>query len=337
MTTVLHTKDWAALAAQSRRGKRLAGFYNENYACEVDGTKYLFRFPKKGEAQMDPRPMKETALLSILAQTTLPLPGVIYIDPAGEFYVEAFLNGDTLEKTHPPGSRVPAPVMDAIPRFYGQLARLHLPDVTPILSADWPTRGPGLTFFEKLLEKAWMINDEHRVSHGRYYDFIGLPADPYSAFLARGSKLTPRPWRLLHADLHRGNILHGAEGVFVIDWELALYGDLLYCVAAHLHRMRYHPQEKTAMAASIKSALPDEFQKNYEQDLEFYLDYEALKSIITDTVRFPDLIQNQNLPAPAAMELCVYYTDNLNRLSPLLGNKTAKPEQALDWFYEWAV
>jgi hypothetical protein len=266
------------------------------------------------------------------------LPGIFYIDPAGEFYVEAFLNGGTLEKTHPPGSRVPAPVMDAIPRFYGQLARLHLPDVTPILSADWPTRGPGLTFFEKLLEKAWMINDEYRTSHGRYYDFIDLPADPYSAFFGTGIETDAAP--VAFASCRPASRQYPARGRRRFRHRL---GTRAVWRPAVLRRRAPAPdavitrRKKTAMAANIKSALPDEFQKNYEQDLEFYLDYEALKSIITDTVRFPDLIQNQNLPAPAAMELCVYYTDNLNRLSPLLGNKTAKPEQALDWFYEWAV
>lgn len=340
MSSAPHTAtatDWATLAAAARKGKRLSGFYNENFSLDVNGKPYLFRFPKPDEKQMDPRPMDEKALLSLLAHSDLPLPSLVYTDPDGTFFVEEFIKGGTLEVTNPPGSPVPETVMEAVANVYATLAALEIPDVTPLLAPDWPTRGPGLTFFEKLIEKAWIINDTYRASHGRYYDFIGLPADPYTPFLTRGAKLSPRPWRLLHADLHRGNIMHGPDGVYIIDWELALYGDLLYCVAAHLHRMRYHAKEKNTMAARIKAALPPTFQHNFDEDLTFYLDYEALKSVITDTVRFPELIQHHNLPLGDALELCVYYADNLNRLAPLLGTRKAQAEQVLEWFREWAV
>ena len=332
------TTNWNDLAILARRNQKLAGHYNDNYRLDHDGASYMFRFPRVEEAQMDPRPFAEPSVLAALAGKNLPVPEIIYVSPDNCFSVQTYIDGTLMDKAHPSGSPLPSSIQDEIAKFYGRLARLECPGVADSLAPDWPRKGPALTFFEKILEKSWKIQDEYRLTHAAYYDFLNLPKDPYSGFLARGSRLRQRPWQLIHADLHRGNMIVRPDGtVAVIDWELALYGDFLYCIAAHLHRMMYSSAERAQMAQKIKAALPEAYQERYEQDLGFYLDYEALKSIITDTVRFPDIVQNKNKKESELLGLAIYYTDNLNRLAPLLGNKTAKPEAALDWFREWAV
>jgi aminoglycoside phosphotransferase (APT) family kinase protein len=329
---------WDMLADIAKRGKKLSGHYNHNYRCEHEGKTYLFRFPRPEEPQMDPRPFVEEELMAHLAGSNLPIARLIYAAPDKTYSVYDFIEGETLEKAAPSGSKLPENIKAQIASFYGALARLPQDGIADLLAPDWPTKGPGLTFFEKILEKSWKIQDEHRLSHGRYYEFLNMPEDPYSALLARGSKLAARPWQLMHGDCHRGNMMVRPDGtVAVIDWELALYGDLLYCVAVHLHRMMYDAVERAEMAQRIKAVLPESYHVQFESDLDFYLDYEALKSVITDTVRFPDIVQNKNRKESELYGLAIYYTDNLNRLAPLLGNKRAKPEQALDWFREWAV
>lgn len=326
------------MAEIAKRGKKLAGMYNNNYRHDENGKAYLFRFPRPDEPQMDPRPFDETSLMTVLSKTNLPVAKLLRVSEDRTYSVYEFIEGQTLQDMAPSGSKLPAEIKAGIAEFYAELATTPQDGIPELLAHDWPTKGPGLIFFEKILEKAWKIQDEYWLSHKNYYEFLQLPKDPYSRFLAKGAKLTPRPWQLLHADLHRGNIMVRPDNSIVaIDWELAMYGDLLYCIASHLHRMMYGAQERIEMAAMIKAALPAQYQTNYDEDLSFYLDYEALKSIITDTVRFPDIVQHKSKSEAELMGLCVYYTDNLNRLAPLLGNKTAKPEQALEWFREWAI
>ncbi|MFA5591874.1 MAG: aminoglycoside phosphotransferase family protein [Micavibrio sp.] len=334
----LSDEQWSALAAEAGKGKKLAGHYNDNYRFDYEGQPLLFRFPRPDEPQMDPRPFNEVPLMRLLTESGLAIQPLVYAAPSRKFSVYEFITGATLDDLTPSGSKLSEEVKSSIAAFYGAFSRLDQTGYGDLLAHDWPTKGPGLTFFEKILEKAWRIQDKYQLTHSSYYEFLGLPADPYSSFLAKGSKLRARPWQLIHTDIHRGNMVVRPDGnVVVIDWELAMYGDLLYCIAAHLHRMMYNPAERAEMAERIKNALPESYHDRYEEDLKFYLDYEALKSVITDTVRFPEIVQNKNRKETELWGLAIYYTDNLNRLAPLLGNRTAKPELALDWFREWAV
>lgn len=332
----LKDEDWRLLAAQARQQTVLSGFYNENYRLDVNGKAYLFRFPKRDKLLLDPQPLKEVDVLQRLAGSGLPVPEILYADPNGMFQVQVFIEGLVLEKLHPPGSKVPATLKQSIINFYQKMATLGV-DVSDILAYDWPQKGPMLIYFEKLLETSWQIYTSHQETHGHFYEFLDLPGDPFTPFLTRGALLQKRPWCLIHADAHRGNIIVGSSGIHVIDWELAQYGDLLYCIAAHLHRSRYYKTEREPLAETLGAALPPEFQDNFIPDLRFYLDYEALKSVITDTVRFPQLIKEKGVSRTQAYELAVYYSENLNRLSGVLGTKTTTPEKALNWFEEWAI
>ena len=170
------------------------------------------------------------------------------------------------------------------------------------------------------------------------YDFLNMPKDPFKEYLVRAGKLTKRPWRLIHSDIHRANMIEQENGrLVIIDWELALYGDVLYCIASHLHRSRFFPHEKEIISKRIYEHLPEEFQKNYMKDLSFYMDFEALNSVVSDTVRFPDLFRKNVLPRSILEELSVYYADNLNRISDLLGTRKTTPEKAMIWFEEWQI
>ena len=331
--------DWLELAETAKKQQPLSGFYNENYRLDVDGVPLLFRFRKQDEPLMDPQPMDECDILNFLSTTILPVPKLIYTNPALKFHVQEFIEGMLLEKAYPPGERIPEAMQKNIAYFYAQMAELDI-SVANILSPDWPREDANPTlFFEKLLETSRAIHSGYQETHGRHYDFLNIPKRHFELFQERAKSLTPRPMRLMHADLHRGNIIVNTDNasLTVIDWELALYGDLLYCIAAHLHRSRYFKSEREILADDIGAALPPAFQKNYIEDLRFYLDYEALKSILTDTVRFPDLVKKKSVSKIEMYELCVYYTDNLNRLAGVLGTKTAKPEKALQWFEEWAI
>ncbi|MFJ9366440.1 phosphotransferase family protein [Nocardia sp. NPDC101769] len=71
--------------------------------------------------------------------------------------------------------------------------------------------------------------------------------------------LESRPFRLVHADVHRKNmIIRDGQEVVFLDWELALYGDPVYDVAPHLHKMGYQPDEYATFLRLWATAEPEE-------------------------------------------------------------------------------
>ena len=330
-------EDWRSLAKLAKQQSVLAGFYNENYRLVHENEAFLFRFPKDNEELFDPRPFREAEVYNILEGKGLPIPEVLYVSPDQTFMVQKFIEGSLIDEVYPPGQSIPEDHIDQMAKFYADIAALDV-DISEIIALDWPRKGPMLTFLEKLLETAWLIYERHQATHGSMYEFLHIPSDPFSIFLKRAAELHKRPWRLIHADIHRGNMIEQEDGqLMIIDWELALYGDILYCVASYMHRCRFFPDEKSRIAFKIYEALPPEFQKNFMKDLSFYLDYEALNSVITDTVRFPRLLKAGKTSNTTMHELSVYYSDNLNRISELLGTRKTTPEKAMEWFKEWAI
>ncbi|MCO6746501.1 aminoglycoside phosphotransferase family protein, partial [Streptomyces sp. CHA1] len=67
-----------------------------------------------------------------------------------------------------------------------------------------------------------------------------------------------RPYSLLHADLHRDNVIvsyGGSLPLICVDWELATYGDPLHDLATHLVRMRYPEHQWPEVIAAWEEAM----------------------------------------------------------------------------------
>ncbi len=327
---------WQELSELARQQTLLYGFYNKNYRLVYETKGFLFRFPKNDEKQFDPRPFYEVDVYEAIKPYGFPTPALYHAAPDRSFQVHEYVEGALVDEIYPPGQNLPEDHIDQMTAFYARLANADI-DISKIIAPEWPQKGPPLTFFEKLLEHAWIIYRNHQETHKDIYDFLKIPSDPFSHFLIRAGSLSRRPWRLIHANIHRGNMIEKENGqIIIIDWELALYGDLLYCIAAYLHRSRFDADEKEKIAKKIYKALPESFQNNFMKDLSFYLDYEALNSVITDTVRIPDIYKKGDVSEEILIELSGYYADNLNRISPLLETRTTTPEEALSWLKEWA-
>ncbi len=82
-------------------------------------------------------------------------------------------------------------------------------------------------------------------------------------------------------------MIHTSDGGFVIlDWELALWGDPLYDLVSHLHKMGYLPDEEERMRRSWAARQPPEVLSGWSEDLNRYLRHERVKSAIVDGVRY---------------------------------------------------
>jgi aminoglycoside phosphotransferase (APT) family kinase protein len=105
-------------------------------------------------------------------------------------------------------------------------------------------------------------------------------------------RLTQRPFVCVHADVHRKNmIVDGGFSTF-LDWELALWGDPVYDLAVHIHKMAYLPEEHEALVSRWLADMPADHTTGWEHDLDAYLAHERIKSAIVDAVRYSQAFTN---------------------------------------------
>ncbi|MET9492797.1 phosphotransferase [Nocardia sp. NPDC006630] len=136
------------------------------------------------------------------------------------------------------------------------------------------------------------IYQENHQRFGPLYRKLGVPEDPLSAAIAGWRTLESRPFRLVHADVHRKNmIIQNGRNVVFLDWELALFGDPLYDVVSHLHKMGYQPNERSDFLAQWTAAEPEAATGRWEADLQTYLNHERIKSVIVDSVRYAKVLK----------------------------------------------
>ncbi|WP_174184095.1 phosphotransferase family protein [Nocardia barduliensis] len=130
------------------------------------------------------------------------------------------------------------------------------------------------------------VHRESSAEFGELYRRLGVPDRPLETVLASWNTLQARPFRMVHADVHRKNMIVRDGQVVFLDWEFALYGDPLYDVATHLHKMGYLPREQEAFLAEWIAAEPEAAVGEWRRDLRIYLDHERVKSVIVDAVRY---------------------------------------------------
>lgn len=109
--------------------------------------------------------------------------------------------------------------------------------------------------------------------------------------------LTPRPFTCVHADVHRRNMIVGNGTTTFLDWELALWGDPVYDLGVHIHKMGYLPEETDALITRWQAAMPSDHTTGRQRDLDAYLAHERIKSAIVDSVRYSQLFA-RNGPYP---------------------------------------
>ena len=110
-------------------------------------------------------------------------------------------------------------------------------------------------------------------------------------------------------------LAHGRT--YFLDWELALWGDPVYDLAVHLHKMGYSPSEHEATQATWLAAVPAEASENWEPDLDTYLTHERVKSAIVDTVRYTKIIVSGHASAQGEAELLRKLPGNSEPRRPL--------------------
>ncbi|WP_280424772.1 phosphotransferase family protein [Nocardia carnea] len=261
-----------------------AGFYNRNVHVTYRGMPVNVRIPVPEADQMDHRQWPEPSILTTIAAHVPQAPRLYFESTDPVYQIQEYIDGTALHILAPRGQPVPDQVPGDVARLFAQLRRIppaDLPDTAEGLDDD-PQR-----FARRLWNTTRHAYTTRRDQYARLFRRLGVPHDPFEPLDRAWTLLNARPFRLLHCDLHRRNMIIRPSGDTVfLDWELALYGDPLADVAIHLHKMTYTHTERQHFLRQWTAAEPQAATPDWEHDLQIYLTHETLKGAVLDAVRY---------------------------------------------------
>lgn len=191
---------------------------------------------------------------------------------------------------------MPPKVIPSVLTLLDQLGTIPSQEL-PLLPGGWPDDGDCAGFAQLLSSVTERILTEHQAAFGALFRALGIPGDALSPLVARWSTLTSRPFRAVHADVHRQNMVMSPQGVVFLDWELALWGDPVYDLAVHVHKMTYFDDELAALLRGWEAIMDSAASRSWQSDLTTYLHHERVKSAIVDTIRYTKEIIGEDTPA----------------------------------------
>jgi hypothetical protein len=234
---------------------------------------------------------------------------LVYVGPG--WSVHAFEEGRALHEVAPPDEPVPRFVLSDMVDLFRRLADVPWQDLP--LPAGWPPDRDTAAFGVRLAMHTEGVHATFRDRFDSVFGPLHVPERPLQPIFDRFETLTPRPFRLLHHDLHRGNIILRPDNQTVIlDWELALVGDPVSDLASHFHLMRYSKAEQRAVLRGWLDEMPPALTEGWQPDLEHYLKFRRVQSVIHDIIRTTRYIGRKNASLDEGHNLIVDLTDKLN-------------------------
>ena len=201
--------------------------------------------------------------------------------------LHAYQKGRALAELNPRGA-VDDSLMRAFADFFARTASIPVHELPPS-PEGWPKDGDSDGFLHWLVDfTEERVHRAHRGRFGSLFDKVLIPDHAMATFKKAHGGLTQRPFRLLHTDVHRSNVILHRDRVTVIDWELAMYGDPLHELATHMVRMGYDKGGQKRMtelwAAAMAEAGHGALTRGL-QDLDVYLAFEHAQSVFPDVMR----------------------------------------------------
>ncbi|TDU04554.1 HAD superfamily hydrolase (TIGR01509 family)/HAD superfamily hydrolase (TIGR01549 family) [Streptomyces sp. 846.5] len=268
-----------------------------------DGSRLKLRIPDRSGIPFDPIVWDdEDRTLQLLAnrfQGKQRLPRVVVRLDQGS--VHTFSEGSVLSEEWPSLSNLSDGRISQLADFFAALALVRRSDGGALarLPSGWPADGNSSGFLRwQIRYTAECVEPLAWKQYGAVLEALNFPEDALERFAKLVPQLKPRPFSLLHGDLHPGNIIVGADGSLdVIDWELAMMGDPLHDLAIHLERSRYPnlgeedrfiEAWRTSVAAVAPAAV-----NGLERDLRWYRLFQAVRSVYTDVVRTVERLRQE--------------------------------------------
>ena len=278
----------------------------------------MVRIPIPRAEEMDPGIWPEHLVTAAVSPLLDQVPQLLYRSAVPSFQVYEYISGAVVDTAYPKGTRVPDQVLRDVVRLLRRLAEGPR-DALPELPDSWP---PGDTAaFGRLLQSVTAgVVGRFRESHARLFSALGIPPEPLRAVTGQWDTFSRRPFRLVHSDIHRKNMILREDGrVCFLDWELALWGDPVYELAVHLHKMGYQPDEAEVVTHTWADSMPASLIRGWQVDLKAYLRHERTKSAVVDSVRYAQLFAQGNRTPEQEDTLVTSLTEKLNRAGRIWG------------------
>lgn len=316
-----------------------AGYYNHNIKVATATGPVLVRMPMPGSDVMDLAIWPEAAVLRAIRDRVTYAPRLLYASDSPRFQILEFIDGELLDAVAPRGVPVPGHVIGDIGEAFTQICAIPRAMIPP-LPADWPADGSTAGFAGRLSAVTAGVHERSLPEFGELFTSVGIPPAPLAHVLPSWATLHARPFRLVHADIHRKNMILSRGRTFFLDWELALWGDPVYDLAVHLHKMGYSPGEYQTAKATWLASVPRRASEHWEPDLDAYLAHERVKSAIVDTVRYAKIIVSGQASAQSQAELLAKLAEKLAAAQATGGNwpsrKPPSPEDIWTSIQDWA-
>jgi aminoglycoside phosphotransferase (APT) family kinase protein/tetratricopeptide (TPR) repeat protein len=327
---------YAEAAAQA---DSTSGYYNQNIKLTTRAGPVIVRIPIPESDTMDLAIWPEATVLRTIRGLVTHAPRLLYASEHPRFQIHEFIDGEQLDAFAPRGIPLPGHVIADIGEAFSQLGAVPRERIPP-LPADWPADGKTAEFARRLSAIAAGVYERFLPEFGGLFTALGIPSDPLGLVQARWTTLQARPFRLLHTDLHRKNMILSRGRTYFLDWELALWGDPVYDLAVHLHKMGYSPSEYEAAQTAWLTAVPREASESWETDLDTYLTHERIKSAIVDTIRYTKTIVTGHTSGHSEAELLSKLSGKLEAARATGGNwpdrKCPGPDKIMSIIRDWA-
>lgn len=276
----------------------LSGYHHETYVFPLPvetrvggGGRWKCREPRESLLWFDRRCFdSEERLLTELQGHIDNIPDLIEVEGT---VLQRFIEGDTLGALHASGTAVPDEQFDQILALFRQLVAVTPHTLLVKRRCEPRDRAPeadSAGFLDRLIFfTEERVYGDNLPEYGELFADLKLDFDSFKQLRKHVAGLRDRPFCLLHADLHRENLIVDRERrLWAIDWELAMFGDPLYDLATHLYLMRYPLDQERRMTerwcALVESIRPGS-SRGWRQDLPRLLDYKKAQSVFTDVIR----------------------------------------------------
>lgn len=284
------------------QGQSTSGHHNQNYVSQLSepmagllgrapGTSVTVRVRRTEALPVVIRTWQNEA--EILNAIKGVLPHVPECLAEGDhFAIHSYVEGVPLSTVCGNGKPVDTLLIGALAELLAQMAQVRRRALPPLPSV-WPSNDMDSQGFLRTL--AYFADRQIRRPNGDAFGglfaALGIPGDALVRLAERVPVMSRRPYSLLHADLHRDNLIMSYAGdppLVCVDWELATYGDPLHDLATHLVRMRYpaHQWDEVieAWAQAMQRTRPAAVN-GLTRDLRHYVAFERAQSVFPDVMR----------------------------------------------------
>ncbi|MEV5952673.1 aminoglycoside phosphotransferase family protein [Streptomyces sp. NPDC051987] len=283
-------------------GKAHSGHHNKNYVLPLTGPMALLLRQEPGLSatvrirRSDALPVvirtwqNEAEILRAVRAALPHVPQCLF--EGDDFAIHSYVEGVPLSSVCGNGKPVDPLLIGEIAWLLAQMTQVRR-STLPALPDAWPSNGhDGQGFLQTLAHCAdRQIRRANLDAFGGLFAALGIPEDALIRFAERVPVMARRPYSLLHADLHRDNLIvtyGGKPSLICVDWELATYGDPLHDLATHLVRMRYPGHQWSevieAWARAMDIVRPGAVN-GVGKDLRHYVDFEQAQSVYPDVMR----------------------------------------------------